>query len=271
VDPDIIARHNQYQDAMVHAFEVHLREIVSTAQARLMATLARRLTMTDGVIDATPANYRVMRSIDTLFMKEMNRAGYPQLVQAFVGEFHGTLQFLDETIRMLPIEIPAGFDRNDAVLMTFRLAAADTLTDVVASVAGAAMHRTMFSVGGLEFGTLVETLQVKLETSIAKARTIADTSMSTFYRTAAARAFQTIQRDVPEMVLKYEYSGPVDKLERPFCRHLTTVDKSYTREQIDAMDNGMLPNVMLTGGGWNCRHTFILSTRDLEKAAALAG
>ena len=50
----------------------------------------------------------------------------------------------------------------------------------------------------------------------------------------------------------YQYIGPDDSANRPFCdRH---VDKVYTREEIDALDNGQIANAMLTGGGYRCRH-----------------
>lgn len=50
----------------------------------------------------------------------------------------------------------------------------------------------------------------------------------------------------------FQYIGPDDSANRPFCdRH---VDKIYTREEIDALDNGQIANVFLTGGGYRCRH-----------------
>jgi hypothetical protein len=50
---DIIARHNKSQDALLHAFESHLREITMRAQGRVIARLQLRLAITDGVIDST--------------------------------------------------------------------------------------------------------------------------------------------------------------------------------------------------------------------------
>jgi hypothetical protein len=35
------------------------------------------------------------------------------------------------------------------------------------------------------------------------------------------------------------------------------VGKVYTRAEIDAMDNGQIDNVFLTGGGYNCRHVWM--------------
>lgn len=273
---DIFARHSQYQDSMLAAFEQHLREITMSAQARAIVALQSKLAITDGVIDMTPGNYKVLRGLGKLLSQEMVRSGYRRLVQAFVAEFGNTIHFLDETLAFLSSQMQTPLplerlNRQDQVLGTFQITTVDALEDAVQSAAGAAMQRTMFSVGGLQFGDLVKTITDRLSVSIARARTVADTAMSTFYRTATDRAFTIIENKAgggtPQ---KYWYAGPVDKLERPFCRHLTSVDKVYTREQIDAMDNLQLPNVFITGGGWNCRHSWLLSTADLEARAGRA-
>jgi hypothetical protein len=267
---DIQTLHNRYQDSMVQAFELHLREIVMRVQARVIAKLQGELTTVGGVIEATPANLLKLRRAQQLFMKELDDAGYPRLVNAFVGEFKGTLQFLDQTIEQLGgqagQEWKAQLTRRDQnLLATVQANAAWTIEDAMRAVAGNAITRGLFSVAGLRFGSLVEMLTDRLDVSIARARTIADTAMSHFYATAAARAYDKIAADLPEHVLLYRYSGPVDTLERPFCRHLTDLDQGYTRDRIDRMDNGQIPNVFISRGGWNCRHQWIIDTRPLEE------
>lgn len=268
---EILVRHNAYQDSLLYSFESNLREIVMRAQARTLAILQSRLKIIDGVIDATPGNLMQLRATNKIFLRELEDAGYSRLVEAFVGEFRGTLPYLNETIELLgeqagqkwKLDLKA---KDQNLLAGVQANTVWAIEDTMGSVAGAAITRGLFGVAGLKFGTLVDTLVEKLETSIARARTIADTSMSTFYRTATDRAFQTIEKDLPAQELKYRYSGPVDKLERPFCRRLTDADKGYTRPQIDDMSNGQLPNVFITAGGFNCRHQWILDTRDLEGA-----
>ena len=51
------------------------------------------------------------------------------------------------------------------------------------------------------------------------------------------------------------YSGPIDGRTRPFCAD--RVGRVFSRKAIDAMDNGQLPNVYLTCGGHQCRHTWL--------------
>lgn len=265
-----IARHNRYQDSLVATFEAHLRDITLQAQARVIARLQAALGITDGVIDSTAGNMLLMRNAGKMFMQEMDKAGYQRLVDAFVSEFRGTLPFLQETLELLGEQVgqkwgmDLGFTARDfSLLGGVQGNAAAAIEGAIQATAGQAVTRGMFSVAGLRFGSLVEMLTERLGKSIAQASSIADTSMSIFYSTASDRAYQIIEKDLPEQVLKFRYSGPVDKLERRFCRHLTDVGKAYTREQIGQMDNGQLPNVFITRGGYRCRHQWNLDTHDL--------
>lgn len=80
-------------------------------------------------------------------------------------------------------------------------------------------------------------------------RTLYDTSISVF-----GRQVEALQAgDDPET--PFAFMGPADAKNRPFCRE--HVGRVYTRKDIDALDNGQIPNVFLTGGGYNCRHTWM--------------
>jgi hypothetical protein len=269
---DIQNQRVAYQDSLLERFVEELRRLVQTAQARVIATLQRQLSITDGVIDQTPANIRLLRNLNNLYMRELDRLGLDELLRSFVDSFQAQIKYVDQILRFLSDQMQTplprirwtGSDRD--VLTSLQGNSVSSLETAIETVAAEAMKRTMFSVGGLKFGDLVATLTEKFETSIGVARTIGDTAMTTFYRTANDRAFQQIEATQKEL-LKYRYSGPEDKLERPFCRRLTDADRSYTREQINRMDNGQLPNVFITGGGYNCRHQWIIDTRDLEVRA----
>jgi hypothetical protein len=63
------------------------------------------------------------------------------------------------------------------------------------------------------------------------------------------------------------YVGPVDSRTRDWC--LGLVGKVRRKEDIETLDNGQLPNPFLTGGGWNCRHSW-LAVSD-PAVVALAG
>lgn len=89
----------------------------------------------------------------------------------------------------------------------------------------------------------------------AQIATLYDTSVSIYTRQVELMG----AGDDPGM--RFRYVGPDDDLTRPFCE--ARVNRVFTRAEIDAMENGQLDNVFLTGGGYNCRHLWMrLSDAD---------
>lgn len=105
---------------------------------------------------------------------------------------------------------------------------------------------------------ILAALATELDTTRAQVQSLFDTQVSIVGRQIVAEA------DPPEPAQAYLYVGPVDGRVRPFCRE--QLGLVYTKDRIDALDNGQLPNVFLTGGGYNCRHSF-LAVSDPELVA----
>jgi len=60
------------------------------------------------------------------------------------------------------------------------------------------------------------------------------------------------------------YYGHLQQNSRPFCRvHLM---KTFTKEQIDAMDNGMLNPVRVHRGGYRCMHSWVWVDPEWDEA-----
>jgi hypothetical protein len=266
---DLHSEQNRSMDALISSFEDHLRTIVARAQGRVFGQLQKRLGITDGVIDRTAANNRILRTLDAVFVREMDAAGYQSLVRAFVGEFPGQLGYLNETLRQIsegmkePLPIYKLSTADSNVLASLQANVSTSLEMVMEGVAGAAIQNVLLSVGGLKFGELVQVLSEKLNIAVGRAKSVADTGISTWFRTATDRAFQAIENDLPSKTIKYKYtSGPDDSRTRIFCHRMivqTRAGKSWTRDQINEMSNGQLPNVLLTAGGFNCRHAWLMS------------
>jgi hypothetical protein len=86
---DIHARQNASIDSVVAAFESHLKAIVDRAEIAVIAELQKKLATEDGVILRTPANSRLLRKIDDIFLKALDKEGYSRLVSAYVNSFAG--------------------------------------------------------------------------------------------------------------------------------------------------------------------------------------
>jgi tetrahydromethanopterin S-methyltransferase subunit G len=252
---------------LVQSFRDDITRIVRQAQRDVVSQLADRLSIVDGKIAKTQTNTRVLQSVDALFHRAMIRAGYQQAVQKYVAKFGGQFEFFQDTLdrigKQIGRDLTMDFGKRDRALFVQQQVSAVKLIDAVVDTAAASAERqAMLSVGGMRLGQLIDALVVKLDTTVPQAMTIADTSLSAFYRTIADRGYQIIEKDLPDTVeVRYSYGGPDDVLVRPFCRNLLTLTragKTWTRAEIGAMSNGQLPSVWLTGGGWNCRHQWLL-------------
>jgi hypothetical protein len=92
---------------------------------------------------------------------------------------------------------------------------------------------------------LAETLGV----SIRRAQTLFDTQVSVVGREIE----WVLTQDNPEQA--YLYVGPLDVKTRDWC--LDHAGMVKTRDRIEALDNGQLANAFITGGGYNCRHSWL--------------
>lgn len=97
-------------------------------------------------------------------------------------------------------------------------------------------------------------LRASLESAIAPIETDVRTETAAFDRYASATTARFADPD--GSLLAWVYAGPVDGLQRRFCREVYGL--AWTRDQVVAMDNGMpgMPPVFF-GGGYNCRHHWV--------------
>jgi len=95
---------------------------------------------------------------------------------------------------------------------------------------------------------LPQELDKVLQHADARLQTLYDTALSIYGRQVEA------EHAGDDATTVFAYMGPVDQKTRDFC--LDHVGKVYMRSEIDALDNGQLSNVFLTGGGYNCRHVW---------------
>lgn len=96
---------------------------------------------------------------------------------------------------------------------------------------------------------IAEDLTDALDAAEPILRTQYDTTVSIL-----GRQVEAIKAD-PEPDTRFLYAGPDDQKTRSFCEE--RVNQVYTRAEIEQMDNGQIPNVFLTGGGYNCRHVWM--------------
>lgn len=263
--------HQAWIDSLVSSFEQQLAAIVSAAKAKLQARLHGTLKLdAAGRLQRTAANSGVIRKLDAWFMAEMEASGLNHLVAEFTGQFPGQFQFFQQTLDYLSAAMKTALPKIDwsgtdlQVFSSFAANTRDALTAAIESTAAVARNRILLSVGGLKFSDLVVTLATALDRGVPAATSIAETATSTFYRVIANQGYQKLETNF-QRTLYYKPYGPLDKLNRPFCHRLLEAaasGKTYARAEIDAMDNGQIPNVFLSFGGWRCRHQWLVAVQQ---------
>lgn len=96
----------------------------------------------------------------------------------------------------------------------------------------------------------------RLDIGKNQAFTVGNTAFSGYDQASFWRQAEEVAEDGEQML--FEYVGPPPQ--RSFCeRHIGNV---YTEEQIDRLENGQGLDVRLFGGGYNCRHRWVLAPSD---------
>lgn len=255
-----------FRDGSIDEFQ---RELV-----KVIRRLDRRIQRAVGTLNTSGGNFKkTSRAIGeaSKIQRQMEEAlvasGYHREVRTFLGTATPLRTQMEAAYARLGL--PVGFNTVDIEAFRATLAADYTTfanigrrgtdlirTDFISAVTGEAnvnefMSRTQAYLYGKEGMGLLDASGSPM---FRHAATLADTSMTQLHRKQMA--------DLGEKagVERWQYRGPFDKSTRIFCRHLW--QKVYTREEIDDLDNGMVPDVFVSGGGWNCRHTWLPYLED---------
>lgn len=276
--------HGEYQDSVIAEFEKRLDAIIEKASASVLDSLSEDLVQTEtGRIAGGLANRRWLGNVDTMFRRAMKDEGFDRLAAAFVQQFPGQLPLLTKTLAHLSKALGTNFAAGKLLnpsdieqLANQQRQTLESLRQTVAEVGVLAKQRALAQYNGLRPSQLERLLEKTFEISSGRARTLAATGMSIWYRQATALSLAKIEKETP---LAYTYDGPNDSLTRPFCEAIKLAmgqGRTWKRQEIDAMTNGQLPNVFESCGGFNCRHQWRIaltedSHADFRRNAKLAG
>lgn len=234
------------QDVIVRAFAEELEETVKLLNRRIRALLLQ-FQLEDGRLVSTQTNLERALSLRAELLRALEDAGVTELSRAGIDEPLDRLAVRVLSNRIGDAAVLTPFDLD--ALAAFKELRLAQLLDLDADAA-AAVWRTVLDgvVGARPVAQLLDDVEDVLESSAAEARTVYDTAVSTYSR----QVDQLHATGEPDEL--FVYVGPADIKTRAFCeRH---VGRVYARSEIDTMDNGQLPNVLLTGGGYNCRHAW---------------
>lgn len=274
----ILDEHGRNTDKLVHAYTASLSDVqLHAAMAALNRLHGIIATGADGAIERTPANLRVLRSLDSLLVAEMDNAGLTQIIQGFANQWSRQVEYTQRLWSAMSDSmkepLPAlEFDkRQKAAFIAEQMSAMDQLRDNAVAAAINVKRIATLTMGGLNFHAISEAIQEQFAVSRAQATTLADTLVTNFFRSVNAASFDTIERDGGPALLYVYSQSPDDAKTRPFCHRMIheTKDGGFTRDYIDTLDNdNALSNVWTCCGGYGCRHVWLMDTTALERAWA---
>lgn len=241
-----VAREAALVEKLNDRFANEMREVLKLANGRTREIL-RELRKKDGRLVALKANLGRVLGLRRDIQTALQEAGYQAIAEAAVDKP------LDELARLVLrgnsiAQAAFTLSKSDLnVLAAFKTIRFDELMRVEADTAIRLTRIALDGTLGLQpVENLVDDVADAFDQSLKQARTTYDTAVSIYGR----QVDQLHATGEPEEL--FYYAGPIDTKTRPFCRE--RVGKVFTRQELESADNKQLPNPLLTGGGYNCRH-----------------
>lgn len=265
---EAIDAHHRHIDEILAAFLFSLQRCIELAQHRLITYLLKSLRFDAGVLARTAANQRILRKVPQLWNRALDEAHLEAVVTNYtdtfpqqITEFQRILKTLNERAKN-PLPFPKFTNDDLSYFGALQQTAAADMAALVESAGQSVTSRSIFAAGGISFKDLTAFIIEKTGASQSRAASFAETALMVHYRTVAAVGFERIQ-DKLKTPLKFDYKGPLDSITRPFCRHVLEMRRDFTKAEIDQMDSGQgKGTVFYVGGGWRCRHSFVISLKQ---------
>jgi hypothetical protein len=247
---------NEVIDKNVNIFINRLEKIYPRVERRLNAMLARYAQ--GRKLDKIDFEFALLnkRNIESVLVEE----GYYKFAGEFVSSQQQMIDKIAEEYRLFGYKSKIGGTSRVAIneLMRSNYEVIEKIGKDATDKLYTAIFQGLVTDKGLDAS--MKTIQRAAETHIGEKiknfRTVADTEYMKFNR----GVMETISGQTGWD--KRVYTGPVDNVIRPFC--LERVGNTYTIDEISRMKNGQTDNVLLTGGGFNCRHSWVAVPDDFD-------
>jgi hypothetical protein len=240
------ARESRLIDALNARFARELAQVLKLLNADARR-LVRDLQTKDGRLVATRASLGRVLGLRRQLLQVLTSSGF----ETFAAEA------FDEPLDQMTALVlkGAGIENRAAALSTADLKAIEAFKAVrfdellnLGRTSAIRLARLILdgTLGAQRVDGIVDDVADQFDITDTQARSLYDTALSIYSR----QVDQLLSTGEPDEL--FYYAGPLDLKTRPFCRE--RVGKVFTRQQLETADNGQLPNPLLTGGGYNCRH-----------------
>lgn len=189
------------------------------------------------------------------------QAGFGLTIDDFIEQSDRVAAAALEAIQVL--EPTATTASVQAQLDSFRVAAVDSVfQDVIIPDTTKAIREALQGMSlGVPLKASMSALSAQLERSEGRQLTEVKTKIASYGRQVTAAVGESAGLDL------YLYTGPRDGITRAFCKPL--INKVVNEQQMARLDNGQGLPVRLSGGGYNCRHSWSPVSQGFVDAAGL--
>jgi hypothetical protein len=189
------------------------------------------------------------------------QAGFGLTIDDFIEQSDRVAAAALEAIQVL--EPTATTASVQAQLDSFRVAAVDSVfQDVIIPDTTKAIREALQGMSlGVPLKASMSALSAQLERSEGRQLTEVKTKIASYGRQVTAAVGESAGLDL------YLYTGPRDGITRRFCKPL--INKVVTEAQMARLDNGQGLPVKLSGGGYNCRHSWSPVSQGFVDTAGL--
>jgi hypothetical protein len=189
------------------------------------------------------------------------QAGFGLTIDDFIEQSDRVAAAALEAIQVL--EPTATTASVQAQLDSFRVAAVDSVfQDVIIPDTTKAIREALQGMSlGVPLKASMSALSAQLERSEGRQLTEVKTKIASYGRQVTAAVGESAGLDL------YLYTGPRDGITRMFCKPL--INKVVTEAQMARLNNGQGLPVKLSGGGYNCRHSWSPVSQGFVDAAGL--
>jgi len=247
------------------SIELHSQKIGSVAQntARLLSIevdaivgevvryLSNFLVTSDGYVEQSGDNSKVLFGAVPALEAAISHSSYSAVIVAFsqsmvdqVSEFKSMadkMGIIGEDDREL-------FDGDDFDLLSNYVASSMEMFDSHIRSVVQVFHRFLGkALGEIRLGDLTSGV-IRIVRRLSEVEPILFDSAITFFRIIGSLIYRKIEARGKK--LTYVYVGPEGK--RPFCTSL--VGRTFSLDEVVAMDNGQVPGVLENAGGYSCKH-----------------
>jgi hypothetical protein len=257
---DLIDQQDAEHDETLDKFKKKARRSLRKAEIALLLWLASQLKLKGGIIAPNASNVRILDAIPEQFTRLANQNGYESAVDGIRDALLKQDEWHDK------IAAATGAGREIATReQQLRNAQQDSIINPLDMMPQELLRRALFVIAPSFLGSSLEEVASAigdwLETLPDKLGSQASTAISTYYRAIQLQHYRVLEATAKQPLrFRYAGPGPGDPVIRPFCRDLmaeTLAGRTWTLDEIEAMDNGQGLPVITCGGGYNCRHQWI--------------